>query len=257
MTWRANLAKMILLIGLAAPLAADTDPADDGASGSTQPDISSFNAKLEELDSRIAKIDRLRASFRQMKKTPLLKKPMVSTGVILVKGDRLRWDTTEPAPSTLTSDPELIRIYYPEAHVVEEYEAKGDIRLLSGTPLPRLATLRQHFTISELNVSEFDPQRDPKRYLAAELQPKAGDLAKHVKAARVVLDREVPCVSTLILTDHDGEVTQLDFTEVHVGIEITEDQITLAVPEGTRVSRPLGDKTGEAPPAPTQPRPER
>jgi len=254
MTSCAYLASLIALIGVAVSIAAPSDAADDPAPPSAQPATSPFDAQLEEIDSRIATIDRLRATFRQTKKTPLLKKPVVSSGVILVKGDRLRWDTTEPAPSTLTTDPEQIRIYYPEAGVVEEYETEGDIRLLSGTPLPRLATLRQHFTVSELNVSEFSPQRDSKRYIAAELLPKEGDLSKYVKVARVLLDREVPCVSTLILTDLDGEVTEIEFSEVQVGVDITDEQISLFVPPGTLVSRPLGEKSRDE--LLPQPRPE-
>jgi outer membrane lipoprotein-sorting protein len=203
-----------------------------------------FEARLEAIDARIGQITQLRAEFEQRKRTPLLKRPIESSGKVLVKGDRLRWDTLSPAPSTLVTDASEIRIYYPDARVVEVYAVTGgagDLRLISGTPLPRLATLKAQFALRELDPVEVGGVADPAepgRWLALELTPNTPELRPHVESVRVLLDTTLPCVRRIVLTDPDRETTEIEFKNVQVSIEIRDEELKLVVPEGTRVSRP-------------------
>ena len=60
------------------------------------PAVRVSSERLERLDARVAKIKDLTADFIERKYTTLLKKPLVSSGRIRVRGDIARWDTNKP-----------------------------------------------------------------------------------------------------------------------------------------------------------------
>src|SRR5437868_12890448 len=77
----------------------------------------------------------------------MLKKPLVSSGRVRMKGSVVRWDTAAPEPAVLHSDGREIRMFYPRQRVVEVYPIDKRITDLAASPLPRLAALREHFRI--------------------------------------------------------------------------------------------------------------
>src|SRR5712672_3667227 len=79
-----------------------------------------FERTLREINDRSLRVKDLSAEFVQEKQSPLLRKPMVSRGTVAAKGDTSRWDTTAPESTQMTCDPHLLRLYYPDRHVVEE-----------------------------------------------------------------------------------------------------------------------------------------
>ena len=92
--------------------------------GAKPPIQDALQKQLDEIDQRVAKITSLRADFEQQKHTPMLKQPLVSAGSLMVKGDKVRWDTRTPRPTAMAISGGEIKIYYPEAQVVEIYKAE-------------------------------------------------------------------------------------------------------------------------------------
>src|SRR6476619_4900068 len=67
------------------------------------------------------KVADLTAHFEQQKFTPMLKKPLTSSGTVRVLGSTMRWDTDKPEPSVILADEKEFRLYYPTQKLVEIY----------------------------------------------------------------------------------------------------------------------------------------
>jgi outer membrane lipoprotein-sorting protein len=207
-----------------------------------------FRARLQEIDQRIAKFIDLRAEFVQTKVTAMLKQPLVSEGMLVVKGDSVRWDTKKPRPSTMTIGGGEIHLYYPEARVMEIYIATGDVRQLTGSPLPRLPVLDRQFEIKELDATTLGAVASD-HVIAIELTPKDESLRKHLKSVKVLINTEMPAARKLILIDADGDRTEIEFKNVRVNTGVRDDELELRLPKGIRVTRPAGDRPSSQPAA--------
>jgi len=227
-----------------------------------------FVRRLESIDAAMAKIVDLRASFEQRKKTPLLKKELVSKGVLVSKGKAVRWETREPHATTMLVDDEGIRMYYPADKLVEIFDVGDHTRDLAGAPLPRLSLLKEKFEITEISAKEFDIAGDASaksdassaskpdsRLLGILLKPRDESLRRHIRSVQVLIDDSVPVANKVIMTDADGEKTTITFSDVRTNTGVKDDEIQLRLPDGVRVSRPLGEKMGKPPTEPATPAP--
>lgn len=199
-----------------------------------------FDALLKDIDQRAARYADLDGRFRQEKHTALLRKPVVSSGRIRMKGSVVRWDTERPEPAVLHSDGNEIRLYYPAQKVVEVYPIDRRLSDLAASPLPRLDALRQHFRIEPLPPAEVpqDERGDVKR-LWLRLVPSDEYLAQHVDEVRVTLDVSAAYVLRVEMFDADGDRTVIRFSDVKTDTGLKDAELNLVVPTGTKVSRPL------------------
>ncbi len=85
---------LLIVLLLAQPVVADAPAKTDPA----------FEAKLADIDARAGRIQDYTARFEQQKYTALLRKPLVSSGVVKVLGPVVRWDTEKPEPAVLHTD---------------------------------------------------------------------------------------------------------------------------------------------------------
>ena len=211
---------------------------------------SALNAKLADIDRRAADVRDLSARFEQKKFTALLKKPLVSSGRVRMKGSTVRWDTEVPEPAVLHSDGREIRMYYPRQRVVEVYPIDRRITDLAASPLPRLASLREHFAIAEVDARDaFGAEvegEDRGRRIALRLTPTDEYLKEHVDRVLVLLDVEAAYVLRVEVDDADGDRTLIRFTDVKLNGGVKQADVDLAVPAGTKVSRPLDAVQGRS-----------
>src|SRR4051812_22360570 len=121
-----------------------------GAFGSATSQATSpaFEQRLREINAKGLRIKDLTADFVQEKQSPLLRKPLVSRGTVAANGDASVWITTTPEPTQMTCDPHLLRLYYPDRKVVEEYPIASRLGMLAASPLPSLDVIMQNFTVS-------------------------------------------------------------------------------------------------------------
>ena len=212
------------------PPAADPSPAEDAE----------LAKRLDAIDARAAKIEDFTADFRQEKFTALLRKPLVSSGTVRVKGATIRWDTKQPEPVVLHSDGREFRVHYPKQKVLEIYPIDRRLGDLAASPLPRLATLREHFSIRQISTEELAGKTDAAEGLVAlELTPTDEALAEHVEAVRVLLEVDAAHIVKVETVDADGDRTVITFGGVRTNTGINEADLALTVPEDTKVSRPL------------------
>ncbi|HTL29516.1 MAG TPA: outer membrane lipoprotein carrier protein LolA, partial [Tepidisphaeraceae bacterium] len=107
------------------------------------------------INARSQQIEDLKATFEQKKFTALLKKPLISTGEVRVKGATMRWDTKEPVPTVMVIDEKEVKLLYPQQKVLEIYKVDQQLSSLAASPLPRLDVLKQHFMFEKLPDKEM------------------------------------------------------------------------------------------------------
>src|SRR6476620_10561051 len=77
--------------------------------------------RLEAIDARAGDVTDLSARFKQEKFTALLKRPLVSSGTVRVKGTNETATTEKPEPAVLCLDATQIKLYYPTQKLMEVY----------------------------------------------------------------------------------------------------------------------------------------
>ncbi len=199
---------------------------------------------FEELDGKVGAIRDVTASFVERKFTALLKKPLVSRGVVRVKGPMALWDTRSPHRSIVSLDKERIRIFYPERKAVEVYDLSngaGDRSWLNCLPIPRLSQLGQSFTIDRLPDDAVEERPfDERRHVGLRLVPTDRALGRYIERVHVIVDRQSACALRAEMFDADGDRTVIEFDDVKVNTGLEARDVELVVPAGVAESHPLG-----------------
>lgn len=249
-----------------------------------------FKKRLAALDAAMAMTKDFKANFEQRKYTPLLKKPMVSKGVLTSKGGLVKWETTEPRPVTILIDPlpdkkpsaitqisgpspnptpegpssepgqppatspkpaGEMRIYYPNDKLCEIYPIGGALIDFASAPLPRLVELRDRFSIELIPsgelVRELGGTPDNPALLGLVLRPVFSDVRKHLESIKLLIDETIPAATKVIVTDAEGERTEITLSLIKINSGLTDAEVQLALPDGVRLSHPLGNMAPRAP----------
>ncbi len=205
------------------------------AQQSTQP----TDPALQELDRRAGEIGDLTADFEQEKHSPLLKKPLVSRGVVRAKGSAMLWDTAEPQKTRMRVDGESLQLLYVDQKVLEVFPLQGKLAQLAASPLPRLKLLQEQFRIEGGRQSQ-----GVATYVLTPIDPK---LAEHVDKVVVAIDTANAAIARFELTDPDGERTIIHFRNHRINADLADDALQINAPEGTKVVRPLDGAQNVAP----------
>ena len=208
------------------------------AAPATRPADPQLWAEMKQIDAAAGRAAAVTADFYQEKFTPLMKRPLVSTGRVVARGPVSLWTTAAPRPSVMRVTADRIRIYYPDQAVVESYPVQGQLGALVASPLPRLDVLAKFFTFDRL------PNPDPAA-LAVRLTPATDDLRQHVRRVDVTLDRATGAIRRAETTDADGDRTVLTFDHADLRAPVADGDLELRFPPNTRQVEPLA---GLAPP---------
>ncbi len=194
--------------------------------------------KLTKLDAQSAKIKHLRASFSQEKRTPLLRKPLLSNGVLLALGPRMRWNTTQPHASVMLIDQRPdhneIFFYYEDDALLEIHPLNHQLGRLAGFPLPRFRDLAEHFSIDE-DPKPLTDQRGTG--LGLVLIPTDEASKKHLQKIRVLVDPENGLVWKVEITEENEGRTLLTFQDLDTTSPVLDGEIELDIPTGTEIVR--------------------
>ncbi len=232
---------MFLVLGLQINGEPTQDANSDAASHETTDTDPALLAEVQQLAELTAELKDLDAHFRQEKMTALLKKPLVSTGRVLIIGDRSRWDTDKPYHSVTLIDASTLRIYDPEAKVLEVYPLDGRMREMMLSPMPRVQELAERFVIRRIDSHKAqDAETDAEDLLSVSLTPKDETLAQHVQEIVVRIDRKTGLAAEVSWTDADHEQTRLIFLKAKANTGLKPDAVELTVPDDVTVSYPMG-----------------
>jgi outer membrane lipoprotein-sorting protein len=195
-------------------------------------------ARMLEVDAKAGEVFDLTASFEQRKITAMLKKPLISSGRIHVRGPVMLWKTEKPEPSVVRISEREISIYYPTQNTIEVYPVAEKLGSLVASPLPRLSVLLEHFTFEPLALSELG-ESDATRFLAFRMRPGNPELARHIEQVRVLLDAASGLIVRLELCDSDGDRTLISFSQAQTNTGLRETDVQIAAPPDVKVTRPL------------------
>jgi outer membrane lipoprotein-sorting protein len=199
---------------------------------------------LVAIDAKVARIADLTADFRQEKHTSLLKKPLVSSGVIMVRCAVSLWTTSKPEPTVMRIDGKEVKLLYPRQNVLEIYEVGQQMSALATSPLPRLDVLRKHFTYEQIPVGEFVKDSEAADHLALRLRPIDAAIREHVDEVRVLVEIPTGHLVRAETLDPDGDRTVLVFSNMKTNRGLKESDVELRVPAGVVVTRPLEGSGG-------------
>jgi outer membrane lipoprotein-sorting protein len=205
----------------------------------SQPIDPALATELATINTKTAAVKSLTADFEQKKSTPMLKKPLVSSGTVASAGGISLWVTAKPQPTSMRVTDQEIRIYYPAQQTVEIYPLAGQLGALAASPLPKLATLEKFFNFERMHTADIDKAATDDACVAVKLTPIDPELAKHVKEVHVLLDRTTGAIRQVDNLDPDGDVTSMTFTHVKLDADLPESALKLDVPAGTREVHPL------------------
>lgn len=193
---------------------------------------------LATFDKRLAAIEHFRASFIQDKKTPLLRNPMRSSGILLAQGPQMRWNTTEPYASVMVIDQRPghneILFYYAEDALLEIHPLNHELGRLAGFPLPSFRELAQHYSI-EKDPAALTDERGAG--LGLRLVPKDEATRQHLQQLRLLVDSTTGLIWKVEITEEEGSQTLLTFQELDTKTPVTSEALELNVPIGTEVIR--------------------
>jgi len=209
-------------------------------------------AQMVAIDARASRITSMVAHFQQEKFTALMRKPIVSSGTIRIKGSMMRWDTTEPYPSTMLFSDREAKIFYPNPApgTLEIYSLDQRMAEMAASPLPRLKILKETFTFAQIPVHDMDANAKSEGFLALRMTPREPSLKEHVQEVRVLLDAQAGYIVRAEMTDADGDRTVLHFSQIKLNVD--PGKLELTVPAGTKIVHPLEGLEGAAPHAPSK-----
>lgn len=170
--------------------------------------------RLEEIEARLNAIAHMRGKFRQTRQIPMLRQPMKSSGTVLLRDGAIRWDTLEPAASIMLVRADEIRMYYPDAAILEIYQSgRADVPMQARGARPAVGQLYEWFSIREIPASSFEGVPDTDQ-LGLELVPHEESADALVESVRVLIDTAIPMIRRIRITSKDGESTDIELLDL-------------------------------------------
>lgn len=221
-----------VLVGLAALSILPTlTPSADAVAGDDSNAAADLTPPLAAADQRLAAVHDLRARFHQEKHIALLKRPLVSSGSVLMHDGRVLWRTETPLPTAMLVDAGEIRMYDPDAGRLEVYRVEQRFSDMAASPVPRLDSLAEHFELHEID----DPDA-----LVLRLVPRTDLLRDQLEQATLWLHPDDGYVDAIEILDQDGDRTRITFTEVEVNQGLDAAELELDLPPDTEIVTPQG-----------------
>ncbi|BAM05245.1 outer membrane lipoprotein carrier protein LolA [Phycisphaera mikurensis] len=180
------------------------------------------------------------AAFERRKVTPLLRKPLASSGVLTASGGALRWETLRPRPGTTVIAGGEMRIVYPDEKRVEVY----DLSVAGGMgfgPASPLSELTERFEVVEAEPPAWagaDAADPLPPLIGLRLVPRDAAVAEQLRSIGLGIEEATGAVRLLETVDGDGSSTSYRFASPEVKPEPCV--IEPPAPEGFEVVRPYG-----------------
>ena len=132
-------------------------------------------------------------------------------------------------------------MFYPGQKLLEIYTIDQRLGDLAASPLPRLQTLREHFSFQRSDTKSFKPPKG-RQVLSLNLIPLDASLREHLDEVNVLLDVEAAHILEMEMIDADGDRTHVLVSAVRLNTNVKPGDLKLSVPADTIVSRPLDVK---------------
>lgn len=221
-------AVLALLVAAAAPLAGAA--AAEPAAASVGPRLP-LKEVVERVQRRYDSARDFRARFNQTLTNAAFGRKTSSTGeVLLKKPGRMRWNYEKPEPKMYLADGNTLWLYEPEDRQAFKQDLKSSQLPAALAFLSGQGKLTASFDIAPADARS--PYGTPRDYVLA-LSPK--EPQAQVKTIIFVVDPKTFDVRESVITDQQGNVNDLLFSDIRTNTAIPDSTFRWAPPPGVRL----------------------
>ncbi len=180
------------------------------------------------------------ANMRQTKTNPILKKPLVSEGTVLLKKPNLlRMEVKRPEHTLTVVDGKVMWVYLPGVKEAQKYVLSEQL----------MANQAVKFFSSSMNVSleelgkkfKVEVFEDSGVYVV-DLAPSAGMAAKFISKIRIYFRDGSPLPFKHEIIGKKGNLTVMEFTDTVLNPSIAPGAFTFALPDGARITNTFDEE---------------
>ena len=188
---------------------------------------------LNKLAERMKDAKTMTCQVRQVRKTALVERPLVSSGTMAYRREpgRLVFRLTEPRTSEIHMDRRIYQVYRPDEKRLERTEFGSED--VSGKILmmfePKADELGKTFAIRGGGAKDG--------LIEVRLESSDEKVRKRLRKIVLTLGEADGALRSLSYTDGEGDDVKFDLSDVEINSALAPDLFALKVPEGTRVLR--------------------
>ncbi len=190
---------------------------------------------IRTIDARQREIETLIADFTQKKETQIVKKPLLSSGVVKFKRpDKIYWHYTQPEPLEVALSAKGIWIYYPESFQAEKYKLGKKNRVAQSLE-PLLAVFQKPFSQLAAGYTLVYEGIEAGRFHHFRLQPKDAQVQKFLSGVDLRIDKTSGAIIRFIMIEANGDRLNLEFKSLRINPPLTDDDLTIKIPPSVKV----------------------
>lgn len=217
--------RIFAAIAIALVLAIGSPVRSENIAPVSGPNTSGLKQVLDRLQRHYRDTNSFSAKFNEEITTVGAPKRERSGVVSFRKPGRMRWEFAAPEVQTIVSDGEMLYSYDPDLNQVVETPLKQALKSSSATSfLLGMGNINRDF---KARFAIPMPSDGPIKLL---LDAKAGGYK-----ILIGLDRNSYNLVTLTLTDQLGDVTKVDFSDIHNNVELPDSTFAFKAPAGADI----------------------
>lgn len=201
--------------------------------------LPAFGEEVEELiriiDAQQRKIGTLTADFTQKKETRIVKKPLLSSGVVKFKRpDQIYWNYTKPESMEVAVSGKGVWIYYPGSLQAEKYNLGRNHRVTQSLE-PLLAIFQKTFSQLSAGYAMVYEGLDAGRLHHFRLQPRDEKVQKFLSGVDLRIDKTSGAIIRFIMIEANGDRLSLEFKNLQINPPLTDDDLKIKIPPSVRM----------------------
>ncbi|MEC8380715.1 MAG: outer membrane lipoprotein carrier protein LolA [Myxococcota bacterium] len=187
---------------------------------------------VKQVEDKYRSVQSIQADFEQKTKSSFSPAEITVKGQVVLKRKRkMRWQFDAPDSRVFWSDGAKAYMWNPSQ---KQYFVLDDMSSGATQILDNLASIDQYFEVAVPNAASGDD-------VQLQLKPKAGSqLAASVKSLEVELKKSELMLSSVVVHDHMGSVTSINFENVELNPNIDDTIFTFEPPEGAEIIKTNG-----------------
>jgi outer membrane lipoprotein-sorting protein len=190
---------------------------------------------IRTIDEQQQKIQTVAASFSQRKETSLVRKPLLSSGLVKFKRpDRVHWKYLKPEPMEVALDGESIWVYTPGQFQAEQYsraQSKRFAQCLESMTAVFQKTFAQSAKVYAISFEGFET--DHTHHFR--LLPKEEKVQKFLSRIDLWIDKASGAILRLNIVETNGDRLRLEFKDLQINPSLTDDDLRVRIPPSVRV----------------------
>jgi outer membrane lipoprotein carrier protein len=190
---------------------------------------------IRTIDAQQREIETLTADFTQKKETRIVKKPLLSSGVVKFKRpDQIYWHYTKPESMEVAFSGKGVWVYYPGSFQAEKYKLGKNNRVTQSLD-PLLAIFQKPFSQLSAGYTMIYEGLDAGRFHRFRLQPRDAKAQKFLSEVDLRIDKTSGAIIRFIMIEANGDRLNLEFKNLRINPPLTDDDLKIKIPPSVKV----------------------